>query len=238
MATNIDGIHVWLAHLDGQDGRAAACSQLLSPDERLRADRFRFDRDRRRFVVCRGLLRTVLGRELRRPPEDIEFTYGPYGKPAVAADDLTFNVSHSDDYALFAVGRGGQMGVDIEHIREVPDLDRLAESAFSAAERATFATLPSSERVAAFYNGWTRKEAYIKARGEGLTRPLDAFDVTLAPGERARLVRVLDEPAEPARWSIWSLTPVEGYAAAICVEGHDACEGLRVEEIWPWSAII
>jgi 4'-phosphopantetheinyl transferase len=230
MGSCIDGIQVWLARLDGQDGRAAACSQLLSPDEHVRADRFRFDRDRRRFVICRGLLRTVLGRQLNTPPEDVEFTYGPYGKPAVAGD-LTFNVSHSADYALFAVAKDRQLGVDIERVHEVPDLDRLAESAFSEAERATLAMLPASERVAAFFNGWTRKEAYIKALGEGFTRPLDAFDVTLAPTESARLLRVLDEPAEPARWSFWSLTPVEGYAAAICVEGHNVSASLSVEEI-------
>jgi 4'-phosphopantetheinyl transferase len=208
---------VWLADLDRQEGGAADL-ELLSEDERGRAARFRFDMHRRRFVACRALLRRRLAEELGTAPRDVSFQYGPFGKPALASESaLRFNVSHSDRYALLGLARGRDLGLDIERVRALDDLDRLAETVFSAAEREELSRVPTWSRSEAFFNGWTRKEAYIKARGDGLQRLAD-FDVSLGPCEPVRLRRVQGEPDEPARWSLMALTPISGFAAAVCLE--------------------
>ncbi len=210
-------LRVWLADLDRQDGGAADL-EVLSEDERARAARFRFDVHRRRFVACRALLRRLLAGELGTAPRDVSFQYGPFGKPALAGESaLKFNVSHSDRYALLGFARGRDLGLDIERVRALDDMERLAETVFSAAEREELSRVPTASRSEAFFNGWTRKEAYIKARGDGLQRLAD-FDVSLGPCEPVRLRRVQGEPDEPARWSLTALTPISGFAAAVCLE--------------------
>lgn len=211
-------LRVWLADLD-RHGADAAELALLSEDERARAARFHFDVHRRRFVACRALLRRLLAADLGTAPQDVAFQYGPFGKPALAGEsDLRFNVSHSDQYALVGLTRGRDLGLDIERVRALDDLERLAETVFSPAERVELWQVPPASRPEAFFNGWTRKEAYIKARGDGLQRLAD-FDVSLGPCEPVRLRRVQGEPDEPARWSLTALTPIPGFAAAVCVEG-------------------
>lgn len=214
-------VELWTADLDGHAEHAAELAAVLARDERLRACRFKFDRDRRRFVICRGLLRCVLARRLDVDPEDIQFEYGPFGKPQLGGrhgQPVGFNVSHADGYALLAVTSGCDIGVDIERIRPLTDLERLADMVFSPVERTALAALPAGDKVGAFFSAWTRKEAYLKARGDGLQRALDGFDVTLAPGEPARLLRVAAEPDEPSRWTLSALNVPAGYAAAVCVE--------------------
>jgi 4'-phosphopantetheinyl transferase len=226
-------IHVWRASLDPAASCIERLQSSLSADERQRAARFHFPRDRRRFTVARGVLRDILGRYLGVPPSALAFCYSTYGKPALAdvavATGLRFNVSHSHEMALFAVARGREVGVDIEYLGREIRAEEIAERFFSAHERANLRALPAEVKHQAFFNCWTRKEAYIKAHGEGLSLPLDQFDVTLAPGEPAVLLATRSDPREALSWSLQALTPGPDYVAALAVEGqswHLTC--------WQW----
>jgi 4'-phosphopantetheinyl transferase len=180
---------------------------ILSAEEQARAARFRFARDRRRFANCRAQVRTILARYLSINPAQIEFRYNEFGKPAV--DGLYFNVSHSHDVAMMAVSQSREVGIDIERIDASFANDNIPERFFSPREVAALRELPSTLQLDAFFRCWTRKEAYVKARGMGLSLALDSFDVTLAPGEPARFLRGADD------WSVQSLSPIAGYAAAV-----------------------
>jgi 4'-phosphopantetheinyl transferase len=216
-----DDVHVWFANLDLPDSEVDRLKGALSSDECLRATRFYFQRDRQRFVAGRALLRTILGSYLNFAPERLRFAYGPRGKPKLVGcgdGTLRFNLSHSQGFALIAVAWRGEIGVDIECIRPLRDLEELAERYFSPRENASFRTVPASQQPEAFFNCWTRKEAYLKARGDGLAQPLDAFDVSFLPGEQAALLGVGDDRGEASRWSLWGLTPAPGTVAAVAVE--------------------
>jgi 4'-phosphopantetheinyl transferase len=233
LALSSDEVHVWCASLEQPASSLRWLGQTLSADEQERAGRFHFERDRRHFIAGRGLLRTILGRYLRVEAERLQFCYGPRGKPSLletcGGDTLCFNVSHSHGLALYAVTHGRKVGVDVEWMRPLDDIEQIAERFFSARENATFRALAPDQKVEAFFNCWTRKEAYIKATGDGLSRPLDEFDVSLAPGEPARLLHVASDPQEAARWLLRGLTPAPDYAAAVIVAGQDwrlAC--------WQW----
>jgi 4'-phosphopantetheinyl transferase len=194
----------------------------LSDDESRRAGSFYFERDRRRFAATRGVLRGLLGRYLAVDPSALVFGYGPQGKPALAApwQGLRFNVSHSGGLALLAFSADHEIGVDIEQERPVPEMDSIAERNFSPRESAALRVLGDGERGRAFFRCWTRKEAFIKAVGDGLSHPLDAFDVTLAPGEPARLLRVAGDHEAPKRFLLQGLEPADGFAAALAVLGR------------------
>ena len=216
IATSGDG-EVWLADLDAADAGPDALA-VLSEDERERAGRFVFDVHRRRFMACRAWLRARLAARLSRMPGALRFEYGPVGKPSLAGGGLRFNVSHSDRYALLAIVDDAEIGVDIEQLRALRDMDAVAERVFSAAEREVLAGVGPNRKVETFFAGWTRKEAYIKARGEGIGM-LQDIEVALAPDDAPRLIRVDGQPAELQRWSIQALSPVSGFAGAVCVEG-------------------
>ena len=215
-----DTVHVWCAPLDPPAGAVRGYAALLAPDERARAERFRFEQHRRQYTVARGVLRSLLGRYLGADPRALAFRYASHGKPELdgGGGALRFNVSHSGELALYAVARGREVGVDVEHVHPLDDAEEIAERFFSAAERAAFRALPPEAKEVAFFDCWTRKEAYIKAIGEGLSFPLHAFDVSLAPGEPARLLGAVDRE-QAARWTLRELDPAPGYRAALVVEG-------------------
>jgi 4'-phosphopantetheinyl transferase len=219
-----DEVHVWRARLDAPPESVRRLFDLLAPDERERAARFHFQRDRDRFTIARALLRGILGGYLNSGPERLRFEYGAQGKPSLAAEHnpvgLRFNVSHSEGVALFAAALGREVGVDVERVSARVECEEIAGRFFSPREVAALRALPAALREAAFFNCWTRKEAYIKARGEGLTLPLDGFDVSLAPGEPAALLANRLDPAEVSRWSLRELAPWPGFAAALAAEGH------------------
>jgi len=221
-ALSADEVHVWRA---GLDRPAADYARLLSRDEQARADRLRFEQLQRRFIVGRGTLKVILGRYLNVSPEEIEFEYRPNGKPALSSGlrhtALCFNLSHSDELLLLAVTYQRAVGIDLETIRPDLDVENLAERFFSPTERAELEALPSDRRRASFFSGWTRKEAYLKARGEGLTFPLDQFSVSMDCDKPAKLLDVKDDPRELSRWSFHTLTPAPGYIGALAVEGHN-----------------
>ena len=228
-----DEIHIWSAALDPPETSVVPLAATLSSDERIRAARFVFPIHRRHFTVGRGFQRAVLGRYLQLQPAQLRFRYGQWGKPALTASqggDLTFNLSNSGGIALLAVARRRRLGVDVELIRPLTDLASIAESYFSAAENAVLANLPAEQQADAFFNCWTRKEAYIKAVGGGLSLPLDAFDVSLTPGAPAALLATRPDPAEARRWSLRALDPAAGYAAALIFDGPPA----RLSS-WRWS---
>jgi 4'-phosphopantetheinyl transferase len=196
-------------------------ARCLSSDERLRADRFAFERDRRRFIVARAWLRRLLAERLGLQPEAVEFAYGPRGKPALAphlaSSHLRFNVSHSEELAVCAFARGREMGIDVEAVRALEDADAIAERFFSARENDVYRALAPREKPLGFFNCWTRKEAFIKAVGDGLYHPLDSFDVSLAPGEPARILRVADAAGDSCGWCLESFSPAPAFVAAVAV---------------------
>ena len=198
---------------------------LLSPDETERAARFRFDRDRNRYIVGRGLLRILLASALETSPESLQFTYSPYGKPRLIQPDnlprLDFNLAHSEDCILFAFAWNRTLGVDIEAIKPDTPCDELAHNYFSEAERAAYFALPEpEERRTAFFRLWTRKEAYIKARGEGLALPLHQFDVS-QDIEDARLLATRPDAEEAERWRMINIPINANFAAALVVSSSD-----------------
>jgi 4'-phosphopantetheinyl transferase len=218
-----DDVQIWRVPLDGPSPVVARLKPLLAPDECARAESFRFERDRGWFIVGRAMLRIVLGRILKEEPDRLEFRYGAQGKPALAGSferaGLEFNVTHSQGLALVAVTRRRRVGVDIEALRPLLDREQIIHRFFSARERAEFALVPEGLRVEAFYQGWTRKEAYMKALGAGFSLPLDRFEVSLAPGAPARLWNVEERPEEAGRWSFQDLHPSPGFLGAVAVEG-------------------
>jgi len=223
-----DEVHLWRASLDVTvTARVTRLERTLSPDERDRATRYRFARDRVRYIVARGTLRAILGRYLDLDPAGLRFVYGPQGKPALAPehgageDTFSFNLSHAGDGALYAVTRGRRVGVDVEQV--VPDVagSTVPEHTFSPHEVAVLRALPLDEQTAAFFRCWTRKEVYVKALGAGFSLDLTSFDVSLAPGDPPALLATRPDPTEVARWSLHDVEAGPGYVAALAVEGHD-----------------
>ncbi len=217
-------LHVWRVWLDQQPvSYLTRLREILSKDEQERADRFHFPIHRERYIVARGTLRHILGRYLNRPPETVSFSYGDQGKPALANNNapvpLEFNVAHSEQIALLGFIWGRQVGVDVEYVRSMKDMAQMAKRFFSAEENQIWQSVPAEHQDQAFFNCWTRKEAYIKVIGEGLSHPLNRFVVTLKPGEPGRLVTVDGSLELAQQWQMQALHPTSGYAAAVVVEG-------------------
>jgi 4'-phosphopantetheinyl transferase len=229
-------VHVWQLSLDQSPATANRLRQLLAANEEERARRFHFEVDRQHFIAGRGYLRIILSRYLKIGPEEIEFTYNDYGKPQIAASaapdhPLNFNLAHSRGIALYAFTHLGEIGVDIEYIRPEFPNEEIARRFFSASEVARLGDFPIEMRSQAFFNCWTRKEAFIKAKGVGLSMPLDQFDVSLDPAEPATLLRTRWNESEAAQWSLQAIETSPGYAAAVAVRAHDwQLRFRRVEE--------
>jgi 4'-phosphopantetheinyl transferase len=221
----IDDVHIWQAHLEIPVSLVSQFQQVLVPEERARAQRFYSEKDRHRWIVARGLLRILLSRYTDTDPLLIRFSTNAYGKPFLAFPDtpvpLQFNLSHSRDLVVYAFALQRHLGVDVEYMR--PDLayDEIATHSFSTYEQTVLRSLLPTQKQEAFYNCWTRKEAYIKARGMGLSLPLNVFDVSLLPGEQAALLQSRENAQEVQRWSMQALEPAAGYAGALAVEGTD-----------------
>ncbi len=230
-----DEIHMWMA---SQNQRQAALDNFwktLSGDERARAERFRFPKDRNQFIVSHGILRQLLGSYLQVAPAEVSYQYSAYGKPFLAEDfyssHLRFNLSHSGETMLLGFTRGRELGVDIERIRQDFATLEIARAYFSPQENFILQALPKPLQPEAFFNCWTRKEAFIKAIGEGVSCPLDRFDVTLAPGEPAKLLatRLTDHPV--SKWSMVNLEIGPDYKAAVVTE-----RGEWHLKCWKWDA--
>ena len=220
-----DEVHVWCARLEMSPEALDRLRATLAPDEHARASRFHFHRDRRQFIAARGILRALLARYLGRDPVELQFRCSPAGKPALARDGasegLRFNVSHSHGLALYAISEGRNPGVDVERIQPRVAAEPLAERFFSAREVAALRAIPERRRTEAFFACWTRKEAYVKARGEGLAIRLDSFEVSLDAGEGTAQVSVHQAPPDTTTWSVRALAPAPGYVGAVAAEGRD-----------------
>ena len=216
-------VHVWYQHLKGESADVGPFQGLLSADERDKASRYCFDRHRNDYTVTRGTLRILLASYLAKPPESFSFSYAAQGKPSLADDDtvLRFNVSHTDGLAALAFTRGREIGVDVEKIRPDLEAEKLAERFFSESERQFISHLRGRALHEAFFRCWTRKEAFIKAKGGGLSIPLDQFDVSVAEDQPAALLGTRPDALEASRWSLHNLPVKPGYAGALAVSVID-----------------
>jgi 4'-phosphopantetheinyl transferase len=217
-------VDIWSIHLCGEEWEMQQCRRLLSPDEVQRADRFYFEKHRRRFTRARAAMRQILSGYSRVPPEELTFSYGQQGKPQLAGKlescGVRFNLSHTEEMALLAVTQNQDAGIDIESVNSEFATEEIAERFFSAGEVLRLNALPVAEKADAFFACWTRKEAYIKAVGGGLSVPLDSFEVAFGPGVAPALLLVKGEPNEMCRWSMYEVKVTQGYRAALVVEGR------------------
>ncbi len=220
-----DEVHVWAARLDVVPEVLAGLAATLSDEERERAGRFRFARLRERYTAGRGLLRWLLGRYLDIGPAEVELVYSSDGKPALAPRSsgagIHFNLSHSENLALFAFTRAGAVGVDVERIRPMKGAKDLVARFFSRRESELFQKLAEDQQPAAFFNLWTRKEALLKATGKGITGGLHELEVTFLPGEPARLLAMSRNSERAARWTLRELSPADSFVGAVAVEALD-----------------
>lgn len=209
-----EDFEVVVARLDASPGEVRALQAHLSAEERQRAARFFFERHRRRFIVARAILRELLGARLGVRPAAVELVYGRSGKPRLANNAWRFSLSHCDDVALFAFSRAAEIGVDIEAMRPIRAADAIAAHFFSPREHEAYAALPSRDKLLGFLHCWTRKEAFVKALGGGLSMPLHQFDVTLSPRKPARILRIGKRRGDGG-WRLHSFFPLPGFIAAI-----------------------
>lgn len=212
-------VHIWCATLDQPPAPLAIWEESLSADEMAGASRLRFSRHRRRYVAAHGILRELLAHYLEERPQSVDVSYSEYGKPYINGN-LEFNMSHSADIALLAFCRNAELGIDVEKIRVMTDAGSIAARFFAPAEYERYQLLPAPDRQEAFFACWTRKEAFIKALGQGLSYPLDAFEVSFEPGQPVQLLRIRGREYEAQRWSLYDVTPLAGYAAALAIEGR------------------
>jgi len=232
-----DAVEVVASRLDVGSETLHALAALLCRAERQRATRFVFERERRRFIVARARLRQLLSARLGIPPEAVELVYATRGKPALApgcaASDLRFNVSHSNDLAVHAFSSGREIGIDIETIRVIRDADEIAARFFSRNENEAYLALEPRDRPLGFFNCWTRKEAFVKALGMGLDYPLDRFDVSLSPGEPAKILQVESTPGDSCGWTLHSFVPGPGLVGAAVVRtfAHETASLVRPPRI-------
>ncbi len=215
-----DEVHVWRTSLDLDPDLLHTLTTHLAPDERSRATRFKFDRDRQRFIAARGILRAILGAYLSCGPSSLSFSYGPNGKPSLNPNDerrvVQFNVSHSQGMALYAFANTREVGVDVEAVRPMADWEAIARRFFSPHEVTEILSWPQDLRQEAFFTCWTRKEAYLKARGSGMTLSLSSFDVRLSEDGATAL-----QSEDSHRWTLCGLTPAPGYLGAVVGEGKN-----------------
>lgn len=236
LVLSTDEVHVWCASLDQSTTQFQQLAKTLSPDEHLRANRFRFEQHRQRFIIGRGVLRAIMGRYMNVEPSQLQFCYGQYGKPALATSTipgmLNFNLSHSGGMALYAFARDRQIGIDIESVRSLSEVEEIAERFFSKREYEELRAFPLSQQHQAFFRYWTLKEAYVKATGRGLSLPLNQFEVSLTQGDSAVLLKTPIDSQEASHWSLKELNVGDGYAAAIAVKGNNW--GLKC---WQWLTL-
>jgi 4'-phosphopantetheinyl transferase len=225
LALTKNDVHVWHVILDQPHHFVQELSKILSEGELARSRRFYAELDRKRFIICRGILRVILGQYLSVKPNHFQIHYQSWGKPYLLTrtglGSLQFNLSHSQGHALYAFAIDREIGVDLEYIRSTSDLGEIAPKVFSAREYAILCKLPANMRADAFFACWTRKEAHLKAVGSGLADPLVDIEVSVAPDEPGQLLRSFDDQGDEDKWSLENLFPAPGYAAALAVEGHD-----------------
>ena len=224
-----DELHIWRAQVDQRNALLLKFSNTETCDETERAKQFQVEQARARFLICRVILKNILRRYSNLEAGCLRFEYGRYGKPYLSNTDLRFNSSHSNNLALYAIGLGQEIGIETEYIRPVLDRDQIVDRYFTAKEKIMYGRLTPDAKGPAFFNGWTRKEAYLKATGVGLNQPLRTVEVSLEPGKPARLLRINGNPREADAWSLYELSLGTDYAGALAVKGR-----YRLR-LWRWE---
>lgn len=218
-------VHVWASSLRVSSDILTGFMAMLSPLEKEHAGKFKFHLHRNRFIAGRGLLRTILGRYLQTRPSKLDFVYSPQGKPALdlksGGAGFHFNLAHTEDLALFGVTRVGPVGVDVESIRPVKEIGDLVARFFSQRENMSFQKVPMGGKPAAFFNFWTRKEALLKATGEGITSSLNLVEVSFLPDEPARVLAISGDSKKAASWSLHALSPAPGFVGAVAIQARN-----------------
>ena len=229
-----DRVHVWRARLDIGNPEVDRLVTVLSPDEIARADRFRFARHRRRFIVARGILRQLLGNYLDIEPRDLQFDYGDRGKPYLKDVDklipLQFNISHSQEYALYGFTYHHLIGVDLEYLREMSDLIKIARRFFSNREYELLVEASDEVRAKLFFQLWTAKEAYLKAIGTGIADSLADVDLAIDEVLSPRLLAIKNDKLAAAKWSLCSCVPATGYIASVAIKTRS----IVPIDFWHW----
>lgn len=210
-------VHIWRSPLQGQPGADSGFWSSLSEDEKNRANRFHFRQHRLEYIDGRGKLRHLLGQYLQIAPQDIVFDYGKQQKPFIRGSKLQFNISHSHGLALFAFGLEMEIGVDLEKMSTEIDILELCQQFFAPKEAQTILALSGLSQIEAFYTCWTRKEAFIKAKGQGLSLPLDQFEVSILPEVPARLLATQWDSREADQWFLYPLAPEKHFLGALAV---------------------
>ena len=223
--------HIWRADLEVDEGIQSSFLKLLTPDEKNRAQKFHFAKDKRNFIAARGILRFLIGKYLEMNPAEISFQYSQFGKPSIASNNsLKFNISHSQNIALFAFTKKLNIGIDVEFVNPKIEAKDIAANFFSTNEVLNLLALPEELQTLGFFNCWTRKEAFIKAVGEGLSFPLDKFEVSLDPDKPAKLLATHWEPKAVSKWSMYSMLPETNFVGCLAIEG-------QVDQVnfWNWQ---
>lgn len=224
--SSASSVHVWILDLDHPFAEFSNLEQTLAPEERARARRLRFPRDRHRYITARGALRTILGAYLGIDAKVLRLGVERFGKPCVQSGfgvkPVHFNVAHSQHLFVCAVCGTAEVGIDVEWVSYIPEMEAIAEAHFSPWEYATLLSVPEAQRAQAFFRCWTRKEAFVKAVGEGLSYPLHQFDVSLALDEPTRLLAIRPDPNAASSWSLHHLDPEPGSVGAIAVRSSAA----------------
>lgn len=226
-------IHVWMINLQEHLKKNDIYYRLLSEYEYNRAHQYRFEKDKQRFIIARGILRELIGRYLLISPKEMVFSYNLNGKPYLNIEDTTrtlwFNLSHSENIALYIFSKWGEVGIDVEKIKPMADMEEIAKRFFSQNESRILQLIPVSERLEAFYRCWTRKEAFIKMIGNGLSYPLEDFEVTLEPEKPAKLLKVREQPKMVENLALVDVHPCNGYVGALVAE-----KPLKTLEFWKY----
>ncbi|MFO0878583.1 MAG: 4'-phosphopantetheinyl transferase superfamily protein [Gemmataceae bacterium] len=215
-------VHVWSVSLARSGEELVHLREILSQDERDRACRYLHQPSRQQFIAARAFLRLILGRYLGVEPSRVMFQHSNTGKPILCGGGIHFNISHSHQLALIGITRLGEIGVDVEHVRSVTTFLDMAERYFTPGESAALKRLPPGAREQAFYHIWTRKEAFLKAIGLGLSHGLERFEVSVPPDDPARILHIDGDRSAGARWSMTCLEPLPGYVGAIAIESHQS----------------
>jgi 4'-phosphopantetheinyl transferase len=218
-------VHVWRAFIHKTNIQSETLLETLSSDELSRAKQYHFEKDQRRFIITRVLLRNILGHYLRAKPSELRFQYTSHGKPALTTDNvrdsLRFNLSHSGEIALYAITRNRKIGIDVEHIRDNFDVRQIAQRFFSPEEIKSLDNIQEQKKPEVFFQYWTRKEAFIKATGKGVSFPMEQCDITSINGNVLSPVTLVGNNSEVPCWFAQDIFPGQGYVAAIAVEGDD-----------------
>jgi 4'-phosphopantetheinyl transferase len=213
-----DEIHIYQTNLDKSPAEINNFKKLMSVDELQKAARFKFDIDRNNYITGRGFLRTILSQYLNTSPEDIMFSYAEKGKPYVKDIEIKFNLSHSKNYAVYAIALNTEVGIDIEYLKNIPDAYDISERFFSEEEREELKKMNEDRISLAFLNCWTRKEAFIKAVGEGLSYPLADFSVSISPGSEPGILWIKKNINEVKEWTLYNIKTDQSYISSVAVK--------------------